>query len=66
MELTGEKSIENSTFDNFSKSNLVLTTPEKWDSFTRKWRQNSKLISQVSLILIDEAHLLNTEDRGMN
>ncbi len=38
-------------------------TPEKWDSVTRSWKDNVALIGQVSLLLIDEVHMLD-EDRG--
>jgi ATP-dependent DNA helicase HFM1/MER3 len=44
---------------------VILTTPEKWDSMSRKWKDYGmiKLMSQVALMLIDEVHLLN-EGRG--
>jgi ATP-dependent DNA helicase HFM1/MER3 len=50
--------------EDFASSQLIITTPEKWDAITRKWRDNISLISRISLILIDEVHLLNTEERG--
>jgi ATP-dependent DNA helicase HFM1/MER3 len=62
LELTGDT--QNFDSNIFAQSDLIVTTPEKWDSMTRKWRQNAHLIGQISLILIDEAHLLNTEERG--
>lgn len=34
--------------------NLVLTTPEKWDSLTRKWRDHITLVEVIKLIFIDE------------
>ena len=42
-----------------------MTTPEKWDSTTRRWKDFGfkTFISQIELILIDEVHLLN-EERG--
>lgn len=40
-----------------------MTTPEKWDSITRKWKEIKYLVGQVALLLIDEVHLLH-EDRG--
>src|SRR5690349_21736344 len=45
-------------------SNIILTTPEKFDAITRKWKEYSSFISQISLILIDEVHLLNDPTRG--
>nr|XP_006818661.1 PREDICTED: probable ATP-dependent DNA helicase HFM1-like [Saccoglossus kowalevskii] len=37
---------------------------EKWDSMTRKWRDNKSLVQMVRLFLIDEVHTLNDEARG--
>lgn len=44
--------------------NLIITTPEKWDSLTRKWRDNAGLVQLVKLFLIDEVHLLGDFKRG--
>nr|DBA11282.1 TPA_inf: MER3 [Kalmanozyma brasiliensis] len=46
------------------KSRLVITTPEKWDSLTRKWDEQSGILSTVRLVLIDEVHILNEAQRG--
>ncbi|XP_059489970.1 probable ATP-dependent DNA helicase HFM1 isoform X2 [Neocloeon triangulifer] len=43
---------------------IILTTPEKWDSMTRRWKDNKALVQHVKLILIDEVHLLNEDRRG--
>ena len=40
-----------------------VTTPEKWDSETRRQCQEFSLLAQVQLVLVDEVHLLG-EDRG--
>lgn len=32
----------------------VLILQEKWDSMTRKWRDNRSLVESVKLFLIDE------------
>lgn len=40
--------------------NIVLTTPEKWDSVTRRWKDHSSFVENVSLLLIDEVHLLGS------
>ena len=37
---------------------------EKWDSMTRRWRDNKALVQMVRLFLIDEVHQLNDETRG--
>ena len=40
---------------------LIVTTPEKWDVVTRKG--SDALVQSVGLLIIDEVHLLN-DDRG--
>lgn len=44
--------------------NLIITTPEKWDVITRKWRDNKSLVEAVTLFMVDEVHLLNEDSRG--
>lgn len=62
LELTGDSDV--SDFSEFQAANIIITTPEKWDSLTRKWKDNKRLISNIALLLLDEVHLLNTEERG--
>jgi ATP-dependent DNA helicase HFM1/MER3 len=45
------------------KSNIIVTTPEKWDALTRSWRNHLYLLGSIDLLLIDEIHHLG-EDRG--
>lgn len=45
------------------KCNIIITTPEKWDLLTRRWKDYSRLFELVRLILIDEVHILR-ESRG--
>lgn len=44
--------------------NVIITTPEKWDSITRRWKDNQQLVQSIKLFLIDEVHLLNEDCRG--
>ncbi|ODM91249.1 Activating signal cointegrator 1 complex subunit 3 [Orchesella cincta] len=44
------------------ESDVIVTTPEKWDGISRSWQTRS-YVQDVSLIIIDEIHLLG-EDRG--
>lgn len=44
------------------ESQVIVTTPEKWDGISRSW-QTREYVKDVSLIVIDEIHLLG-EDRG--
>ena len=44
-------------------ASIIVTTPEKWDSMTRKWKDHRKLMQLVRLFLIDEVHIVK-ENRG--
>ena len=44
-------------------SNIIVSTPEKWDVISRKGTGDSDLVSQTKLIIIDEVHIL-ASDRG--
>ncbi|KAL9131211.1 MAG: hypothetical protein Q9217_000813 [Psora testacea] len=56
-ELTGDT--DNAHLRSVQSANIVITTPEKWDSMTRKWKDHAKLMRLVKLFLIDEVHILN-------
>uniref|UniRef100_A0A7S3G5F7 RNA helicase n=1 Tax=Palpitomonas bilix TaxID=652834 RepID=A0A7S3G5F7_9EUKA len=43
-------------------ADIIIATPEKWDGISRSWRQRS-YVRKVSLIILDEIHLLGA-DRG--
>ncbi|XP_040912221.1 probable ATP-dependent DNA helicase HFM1 [Toxotes jaculatrix] len=60
-ELTGDTEIDD--FFEIQDSHIILTTPEKWDSMTRKWKDNS-LLQLVRLFLIDEVHVVKDATRG--
>ncbi|KAJ8115056.1 hypothetical protein OPT61_g3210 [Boeremia exigua] len=60
-ELTGDS--DTSDLRSVQSANIIITTPEKWDSMTRKWKDHEKLIKLIKLFLIDEVHILN-DDRG--
>ncbi len=60
-ELTGDT--EHGQLRNVQSASIVITTPEKWDSMTRKWKDHAKLMQMVKLFLIDEVHILK-ESRG--
>jgi ATP-dependent DNA helicase HFM1/MER3 len=60
-ELTGD-----TEFDQLRKvqqATIIITTPEKWDSVTRKWKDNMKLVQMIKLFLVDEVHILK-DQRG--
>ncbi|XP_036611363.1 probable ATP-dependent DNA helicase HFM1 [Trichosurus vulpecula] len=60
-ELTGDTAMDD-LFE-IQCAHIIMTTPEKWDSMTRKWRDNS-LVQLVRLFLIDEVHVVKDENRG--
>ncbi|KAJ5637866.1 hypothetical protein N7490_007745 [Penicillium lividum] len=60
-ELTGDT--EYTQLRGVQNSQIIITTPEKWDSMTRKWQDHMKLLQLVKLFLIDEVHFLK-ESRG--
>ncbi|XP_022352002.1 probable ATP-dependent DNA helicase HFM1 [Enhydra lutris kenyoni] len=60
-ELTGD-TVMDDLFE-IQHAHIIMTTPEKWDSMTRKWRDNS-LVKLVRLFLIDEVHVIKDENRG--
>jgi ATP-dependent DNA helicase HFM1/MER3 len=60
-ELTGDT--DHAQLRNVAHASIIITTPEKWDSITRKWKDHQKLMQMVKLFLIDEVHILK-EDRG--
>lgn len=59
-ELTGDASM---TRAQLASTQVIVTTPEKWDVVTRKNTDASSFTRLVKLIIIDEIHLLH-DDRG--
>lgn len=43
---------------------IAVTTPEKWDSMTRRWKDHIEVANAVRLVLIDEVHLVGDAMRG--
>ncbi|CAK9163513.1 unnamed protein product [Ilex paraguariensis] len=58
-ELTGDMQLSKHELE---ETQMIVTTPEKWDVITRK-SSDMSLSKLVKLLIIDEVHLLN-EDRG--
>lgn len=53
-ELTGETTTDLKLLE---RSHIVISTPEKWDALSRRWKQR-KHVQQVSLFIVDELHLI--------
>ncbi|KAJ0262500.1 DExH-box ATP-dependent RNA helicase DExH13 [Hirschfeldia incana] len=54
VELTGKTALDLKLLE---EGQIIITTPEKWDALSRKWKQR-KYIQHVSLFIIDELHLI--------
>ncbi|KAL0582025.1 putative steryl acetyl hydrolase mug81 [Marasmius crinis-equi] len=59
-ELTGDMQM---TKAEIAETQIIVTTPEKWDVVTRKPTGEGEIASLLKLLIIDEVHLLN-EERG--
>ncbi|XP_069475191.1 U5 small nuclear ribonucleoprotein 200 kDa helicase [Ambystoma mexicanum] len=56
--LTGETSTD---LKLLGKGNIIISTPEKWDILSRRWKQR-KNVQNVSLFIVDETHLVGGEN----
>ncbi|KAE8216301.1 hypothetical protein CF327_g478 [Tilletia walkeri] len=59
-EFTGDMQL---TRQEIAETQMIVTTPEKWDVATRKPTGEGELATKVKLLIIDEVHLLH-EERG--
>ncbi|CCU77629.1 activating signal cointegrator 1 complex subunit 3 [Blumeria hordei DH14] len=59
-ELTGDMHL---TKKEILTTQIIVTTPEKWDVITRKSTGDTELVRKVRLLIIDEIHMLH-DDRG--
>ena len=57
-ELTGDMQL---TRKEIAETQMIVTTPEKWDVVTRKPMGDGDLALSVRLLIIDEVHLLHEE-----
>ncbi|CAD2216296.1 ATP-dependent DNA helicase HFM1/MER3 [Angomonas deanei] len=65
---TGDQLRERSERDSLSSvstADIVVTTPERWDSITRRWKEKTvmSIVHSVGLLLLDEIHTVH-EERG--
>ncbi|KAF2239234.1 P-loop containing nucleoside triphosphate hydrolase protein [Viridothelium virens] len=61
VEITGDT--DQTQMKRIGGASIIVTTPEKWDSMTRKWKDHQRLMQLVRLFLIDEVHIVK-ENRG--
>ncbi|KAA8909084.1 Sec63 Brl domain-containing protein [Sphaerosporella brunnea] len=57
-ELTGDMHL---TKAEIVKTQIIVTTPEKWDVVTRKSVGDTELVQKVRLLILDEVHMLHDE-----
>ncbi|KAF2274068.1 Sec63-domain-containing protein [Westerdykella ornata] len=57
-ELTGDMHL---TKREIMETQIIVTTPEKWDVVTRKSTGDTGLVQKVRLLIIDEVHMLHDE-----
>ena len=57
-ELTGDMHL---TKSEIVATQIIVTTPEKWDVVTRKSTGDTELVQKVRLLIIDEVHMLHDE-----
>ncbi|CAB4026821.1 U5 small nuclear ribonucleo 200 kDa helicase [Paramuricea clavata] len=56
--LTGETSAD---LKLLAKGNVIISTPEKWDVLSRRWKQR-KNVQNVNLFVLDESHLISGDN----
>ncbi|XP_013143860.1 PREDICTED: probable ATP-dependent DNA helicase HFM1 [Papilio polytes] len=61
IEVTGDTDVD---FSQLKPYRIIITTPEKWDLLTRRWRDYRGMVEVIKLFLIDEVHILNDVTRG--
>jgi hypothetical protein len=62
--ITGDASTSASSYTEISSAHLILTTPEKWDSITRRWTEYLVLLGSIKLVVLDEVHMIGESERG--
>lgn len=62
--VTGDANTAASSYGEIASANLILTTPEKWDSITRHWTEYVVLLGSIKLMLLDEVHMIGEPGRG--
>ena len=61
---TGETIQKSTTKSSYSKAQLLIMTPERLDACMRNWRSHWTWFPDVSLVVIDEFHILGQAGRG--
>uniref|UniRef100_A0A182VSL4 DNA 3'-5' helicase n=1 Tax=Anopheles minimus TaxID=112268 RepID=A0A182VSL4_9DIPT len=66
IQFDGDNAVEDVT--KLSNHRLILSTPEKWEVFTRHWDDQNvaSVLQPIRLFLIDEIQVINDTERGSN
>ncbi|SCV68997.1 BQ2448_2017 [Microbotryum intermedium] len=65
VELTGDTAMDGpGLWMEIGKARIIITTPEKWDSITRKWHDHHGALALLRLFCIDECHSVGIDVRG--
>ncbi|XP_053673520.1 probable ATP-dependent DNA helicase HFM1 [Anopheles nili] len=66
IQFDGDNMVEDST--ELANYRLILSTPEKWEVFTRHWDDQSvaTVLHPIKLFLIDEIQVMSDSERGAN
>jgi replicative superfamily II helicase len=51
-------------YRDLASAHFIVTTPEKFDSLSRRWTENFYLFASIKLFMVDEVHLLGDPSRG--
>uniref|UniRef100_A0A182RWH0 DNA 3'-5' helicase n=1 Tax=Anopheles funestus TaxID=62324 RepID=A0A182RWH0_ANOFN len=64
IQFDGDNAVEDVT--KLSNHRLILSTPEKWEVFTRHWDDQNvaSVLRPIRLFLIDEIQVINDSERG--
>ena len=63
IELTGDTNNDDD-LSYVENANIICTTPEKFESMTRQWKNHRSIIDSIKMVLIDEIHVLGDSSRG--
>lgn len=60
---TGDTDMFDTNPQKVAQADILVTTPERWDSITRSWKEGAALalVTSVALVLIDEVHTVDDE-----
>jgi len=64
VKVTGDSGLADTSMAMIAASQLILTTPEKLDNITRRWKEHIYLLGTIKLVMVDEIHSMTDKGRG--